>query len=429
MFFSYFKIIVKILRKNDFKSILMLSGGTIVSQIIAFIAQPIATRIYSPEDFGVMAMVLAVFTMFSPIMNGHYNLSIVTSKEDDEAYILTKLSLYIGFFLTLIIFAGLFIYNMFFPSTFQAAGFWIYSSILLLFFSSITNVVYSFNNRFKQYKILATVSIYRALSSNIVKIGLGIANFGYIGLIVSNLFSVIVGIKKQSELLWKYKNKIFSSTKEEVFHVLAKHKKQPLFSMPGLFAVSISFGIIPIFITSLYGTKELGFYALAQATIGLLITLVSTNISAVFFQKASKEMADFGTFNTSLKSSLTLLIMISIIPILVLLMYSESLFTFVFGDIWIRSGTFIVYLIPWQFMNLISGSLVNSLLISGHQIVKSIIQFFFLIGVIIIYYYSKTANLDIHEFLIILSSSFAINYLVLLFIIIKVSRKKLIINN
>jgi O-antigen/teichoic acid export membrane protein len=96
MFFSYFKIIVKILRKNDFKSILMLSGGTIVSQIIAFIAQPIATRIYSPEDFGVMAMVLAVFTMFSPIMNGHYNLSIVTSKEDDEAYILTKLSLYIG---------------------------------------------------------------------------------------------------------------------------------------------------------------------------------------------------------------------------------------------------------------------------------------------------------------------------------------------
>jgi len=43
--------------KSDFfKNALTLIGGTSVSQLIPLIAAPILTRLYSPEDYGILGM-------------------------------------------------------------------------------------------------------------------------------------------------------------------------------------------------------------------------------------------------------------------------------------------------------------------------------------------------------------------------------------
>lgn len=412
-----------LLQESELKNIAILSGGVFAGQFISILAQPIATRLYTPRDFGIMAIIVSLIGMFGPSLNGQYHLCIVSAKTDKEANSVTALSIYFGLIVSAIVSIGIIIYSFINPVTFAEAGLWLYMSIPILFVSGFTNVVNSYNNRYRQYKLLASVTLYRAIASNVVKLGLGFAHIGFIGLIASAVVSIIAGIKKQSSQLILNINSILSTNKKELIEVLIRYKAQPLFSTPGLFVVTFSNNLIPIFISTLYGIKEVGYYSLAMAMLYLPIQLISSNVGTVYFRKASLEKAESGSFYRSYKSTFVLLSLLSIIPFVVLYFSAEPLFSFVFGAEWLRSGTFIMLLIPWYWMNFIVGTLVISLIISGNQLIKLIIQSLFVVLSFVIYYFANSLHLTIEQFLLAISLAFALVYLILLYIIYRTSRQ------
>tara|TARA_R110001583_G_scaffold56717_1_gene170918 strand:+ start:6588 stop:7877 length:1290 start_codon:yes stop_codon:yes gene_type:complete len=416
------KLLIGLLKNNQFKNIGILTSGVISAQIIGFISQPIATRLYTPSDFGKMAIILSIISLFSSSLNGQYQLSIVTSDSDKEANVITAMSLYFGFVISLLVSCGIVFYSIIRPDEFAELGYWIYITIPLIFASSITNVLTSYNNRYEQYKIIASVSLIRASTSNFIKIFLGILNFGFVGLICSMFVSLFSGFWMQSKYLRKNLKQIFSSSIFEIKGVLVKYKKQPLFSTPGIFAISYSISIVPIFISTLYGVKELGYYALSIANFGLLVTLITNSIGPIYFKQASKEKSETGNFYQSFKSTLLLLFLAAIVPFFVLMFFSEKLFGLVFGQDWIRSGTFTILLIPWQFMNLIVSTFVSSLIISNSQRIKLIIQSFFVVEILIIFYLSKVYKLTIEQFLSTISFAYGFTYLIMLIFIYKKSK-------
>jgi len=419
--------LIRLLRESELRNIAILSGGVFVGQFISILAQPVATRLYTPSDFGILAIIISLVGMFGPSLNGQYHLSIVSAPNDKEANALTALSIYFGLVVSGIVSIGIIIYSFISPETFAEAGLWIYVSIPIIFIGGITNVLNSYNNRYKQYKLLASLALYRAIASNVVKLGLGFAQIGFVGLIASSLISILAGLKRQSAHLRLNINLILSTNKKELLRVLTKYKAQPLFSTPGLFVVTFSNNLIPIFISSLYGIKEVGYYSLAMAMLYLPIQLISSNVGTVYFRKASMEKAETGSFYRSFKSTVVLLSLLSFVPFIVLYFSAETLFSFVFGIEWLRSGTFIQLLIPWYWMNFIVGTLVISLIISGNQLTKLIIQCLFLAFSFAIYYLAKSVHLPIEKFLLYISLAFASIYFILLYIIYKTSKHKTII--
>lgn len=421
------KFVIKLshlLRENELKNIAILSSGVFAGQFISILAQPVATRLYTPKEFGILALISSLIGMFGPSLNGQYHLCIVSAPNDKEADAVTALSILFGIFISILVSIGIIIYIYISPDTFAEAGLWIYIVIPLLINAGFTNVLNSYNNRYKQYKLLASLSLYRAIASNIVKLGLGFAKVGFIGLISSIIISYVVGFKKQTERLRENIDAIFSTSKKELIDVLKKYKAQPLFSTPGLFVVTFSNNLIPVFISTLYGIKEVGYYSLAMAMLLLPISLLSSNIGTVYFRKASLEKAETGSFYRSFKSSVALLTLLSLIPFILLYFFAEPLFAFVFGAEWLRSGTFIQFLIPWYWMNFIVGTLVISLIISGDQLIKLIVQCLFIIASFVIYYAAKSMHLSIEQYLLSISLSFASIYALLLIIIYKTSRHK-----
>jgi O-antigen/teichoic acid export membrane protein len=415
---------------SEFNNVAILSGGVLISQAISSLAQPFATRLYLPQEFGIVAIIVSLVSMFSGVLNGQYDLCIVTAKTNKEANSVTALSLYIGLALSFLVSIGIIVFNIINPGVLKDAGAWIYVSIPLLILSGIVNVLNSYNNRYKQYKLLASVSMYRAIAANGVKVGFGFAKIGVIGLILSALVSNIVGLRSQSKQLRANFKEVLSTNKKELKGVLVKFKAQPMFSAPGLFVVSYSYSIIPLFISALYGLKEVGFYSLAMGMLGLPISLIGTNVGKVFFRKASLEKAETGCFYQSFKSSLIILTVLSIIPFVILWLFAEPMFSFVFGHMWFRSGTFVRMLVPWYWMNFIVGSLVIGLIISGKQLLKLSVQCLFVVEAFIIYIVVKKMTLNIETFLLTLSCFYGMTYLLLLYFIYKtsVTRETLIID-
>ena len=72
--------------KSEFnRNILTLMTGTTIAQAIPIAISPILTRIYTPEDFGIFAIFLAITLIIGGIANGRYELAIMIPKKDEDA--------------------------------------------------------------------------------------------------------------------------------------------------------------------------------------------------------------------------------------------------------------------------------------------------------------------------------------------------------
>ena len=83
----------KVLPKNSFiRSVSVLVGGTATAQVIAILASPILTRLYSTEDFCLLAVYGSIIGIVGVIASLRYELAIPIAETDKEAASLVYLS-------------------------------------------------------------------------------------------------------------------------------------------------------------------------------------------------------------------------------------------------------------------------------------------------------------------------------------------------
>lgn len=402
-----------LLSRSGFKDILVLSSGVLLGQVVSFFMQPIATRLFSVEDFGIFSIIVSTVSIISPIITLQYHMSIVTAESDDEADILCSLNFYliaiIGTLTTLI----LVLYNYIYPTTFSEAGLWIYMSIPLSVVTGIIYVVESYNNRYEQYKLMATVALQRSVISNALRVIFGLLNPGEWGLVISQVFSISFGVKKQGKYLIKNYKKIFSSSYEDIKKTAIKHIAQPLFSTPGHFLVNFSYSILPIFINSLYTIEEAGFFSISITVLGLPLNLISSNVARIFFRNASIERDQKGNFSSTLLSTSIILTIISFLGFFILWLISEPLFALIYGTEWSRSGVFVKILIPMYALRFIVLSLMHGFIVANKQNLKLLLQSLFIVAAVVVFILSRRNNFDIETFLLYINWTYTAVYVIL----------------
>ena len=86
-------MINKLKPKSEFtRNVLTLMTGTAIAQAIPIIVSPILTRLYSPEDFGRLALFISIVSIMSVLATGKYELAIILPKKNSTAYQLVSLS-------------------------------------------------------------------------------------------------------------------------------------------------------------------------------------------------------------------------------------------------------------------------------------------------------------------------------------------------
>jgi O-antigen/teichoic acid export membrane protein len=203
---------------------------------------------------------------------------------------------------------------------------------------------------------------------------------------------------------------------------MIKNKRQPLFSMPGLFIVSISTSLLTIIIGDLYGMEVVGYYSISLTVLGLPIALIGSSVGKIFFKNASQEYNSTGQFYSTFKNTLLILIGGGMIPFAFLGVFSEQMFGFIFGQGWGISGVYIRYLLPWYFMVYLAGTMMTALIISGKQFLKLVLQSVFAVIVLFVYLLAKYTDMKIEMFLLNISVLFMFNYFILLYIIFRESK-------
>ena len=385
--------------KSEFtKNTFVLIIGTIAAQSIPIILQPFLRRIYSPEDFGAMAVYLTIFGMASIAISLRYEAAIVLPKNNIAAANTFSLSCLINIcFSACMLAALLFFKNEFaelinFPKK--------YSNYLyfLPFACSAFGIYQSMNYwliRQKAFRASANNKIARRGAEGAVQTAAGLLKIPgglFIGDLIGNFANVISGLLQVIKNNFSFK----TISLRKMLYALNKYSDFPKFNViPTLLSSAAT--VLPfLFINKLYSTETVGYLDLSRLVLSIPLTFIAGSISQVFFQQTTEKKHNFLSIKKDVANILYVLLAIVFIEAGIILLFGPALFGFVFGSKYELSGFFSQILIFSFALNFI-GAAFSSIFITFEKIkINSIWQVVYFSAICSLLFFK---NLDIYDFL------------------------------
>jgi len=393
-------MISKLKPKSEFsRNVLTLMTGTTIAQAIPIAISPILTRLYTPEDFGVFALYVAVFSVFGSVANAKYELAIMLPKKDEDAINVMALGFIINIILTLFLLLMVIVFHDNFLNLLGNKDIspWLYFIPVSVFLTGCFNLLNYFNNRLKYYKDLAKVNVAKSIAMAIVQFSMGFLKFGAMGLISGQIVSQIVS---NTKLLFNIKklNLFIKIKKVKIIALAKRYKDFPKYKTPSSILDIFTLQTPYIFLPQLFNLSMSGSYFFANRIISIPSGLIATSISQVYFQKISKyyQKNEIYTFfkNTTIK-----LFSISIILALIIYFLSPIMFDIIFGNKWKLSGEIASLLSVIFFVRFIVSPISVTLILEKYIKLGVLWQVIYFITTSMVFLVSYYIKLNFFQFL------------------------------
>jgi len=406
------------------RNVLTLVTGTTIAQAIPVAISPILTRMYSPEDFGVLAVFTSITAIFGSIANGRYEMAIVLPVEDEDAINLTALAILIALGLSIALLFVAIIFNGPLVGLIgnKEISSWLYFIPLAVFLIGLFNALNYFHTRIKNFKDISKATVYQAITGAFIQLGLGFLKTGAGGLISGQILSRFAGNTTLGLKLLSDKVLLRSINRKDMKRLAQRYSNFPKFSMWGVLVNTLSYNSTNIFIAAIYSTTTLGFFSMGNRVLGMPSSLIGQSVGRVFFQKATEEKNQTGkavnTFNKTFKG-----LLIMVVPGFTILFFIvEPLFTFVFGEEWRIAGQYAKIMMPLFFIRFMVSPLSIITNVFEKQVVSLVWQISLLAATIVTFIISFKSNFETIIFLYLFSVALFILYALLFFIVLRISR-------
>lgn len=400
----------KVFQSNFAKNVLIMGGGTAGAQILGAVFSPIITRIYTPEEYGVLSLFVTILGLIAITASFKYEDAIPIAGNDEQAINVLGLSFLI--LLVYVAFSGV-LFSLFGNSilSFLDAQALINYKFLIpigVFFVGNYNILMRWGFRKKNFKAISQTKLTQSITGNVLKIVLGLFGIKPHGLLIGQIVSQGAGattllrpLVQKDKFLLKKINRI------KVIESAKRYKNFPIFYVPDQLLNFAGLQLPVFFISFLYGTEILGLYSLANSIINLPMSLIGQSVGDVFFSEA----ANIGSSNPKRVKDLSLnlfkkLFVIGLVPLLVLLFFGPFLFSFVFGPEWYLSGVYARILSVLIFSRLIFTPI--SRVYTIYERLKEQLLVDLLRVVLIIMVFSLAHFFSLNSFLYITLNSFAV---------------------
>jgi len=341
------------LKKGSFvRNVITLMTGTALAHALVVLAAPVLTRLYKPEDFGVLALFLSIVGILSVIACWCYELSIVLPEKEEDAANLLALSIMIttGMSLLTLVVVALFRHSLATLLGAPEITFYLWLVPLSLLGFGFFQTFNYWCTRKKKFKYLAVQKIAQSTTTvgtqmcagGFLKLGAG----GLIGgnIIGNTLATAILGWK-----IWKVDKNIIrkSINPSKIRKQALKYKKFPRYSAPNGLLNTTSQQLPGILFTLFFGPIVLGYYYLAYRIFSVPMSLLGQAFAQVFYPKASEYYNTNADIKALVRNTYKVLLKISILPSIFLFMFAPTLFDFIFGENWRIAGEYLRLILPW----------------------------------------------------------------------------------
>ncbi|HVT40283.1 MAG TPA: oligosaccharide flippase family protein [Gemmatimonadaceae bacterium] len=369
---QHLALLRRVVRQSAYlKNTLALLSGTFVTQAIVFIASPILSRIFGLEDFGNLANFNAWVSLLMLFGNLRYEHAILVAKGPEktgQAIALTALLSLASFVAYALIAAGIYFF-------FHGAGYLAHLKSIVLFIPfgtlslSLSSLFIQFNVKSGRFKRLASVTAMQVAVALVPQVLLGKLHVRHaliLGTIVGCVFSAAV-------FAWFFVREegmrgVRAGMSAASLRATAReHLNFPRYTLAADAVTVVSQQFIPVFILALFNPAVAGLYAFSIRVVRVPLIVLSTAVAGALRKEAidlvhgGRSLA--GLFSVTVRS----LALISLLPLVVVLLFAEPLFGFVFGHQWTGAGRVVQILSPGILFEFIALPLTTFFLVTNTQ--------------------------------------------------------------
>ncbi|MDQ1245254.1 MAG: lipopolysaccharide exporter, partial [Campylobacterota bacterium] len=365
---------------------------------------------YTPEDFGVFALYMAIVSILSVVATGRYEMAIMLPKKDEDVNSIVKLIMILLTSISLLALFIVYIFNTQITSLFENKDIssWLYFLPISIFLVAIYQVYNYLLIREKNFKKLSTNKIIVSTTNASTQLGVGLAYTSAFGLLFGNIVGYIVSI--YFIIKSKVVNKYFIFENSSIKKVAKEYENFPKYDVPSVL-VNVIANQLPILALGKYfGLGILGLYSFMYKVLMMPISLLSSTVLDVFKQRATEDYNKYGNCRDIYVKTFKKLILLGMVPFTILGIFAPEIFAFIFGENWRVAGEFAQIMTPMLYLKFVISPLSFMFYIAGKQKYDLAGQFILLLILVL----SIAIGLQFNDEKIVLIS-FSIGYTIIYF--------------
>lgn len=354
----------------------MLVGGTGLSQLVLILSLPLLTRLYSAEDFSLLAVYTSLLTTLSVVACLRYDVAIPLPRSSVKAAnllgvaLLCSASVCLAAAAVVVVFGGNIAALLKSPAL-EPYLLWLVFSVWIA--SSYSAIQYWLVRK-QRFGVIATTRVKRSFASSGIQVGFGVLGWTPLGLFVGQAVSFGGGIRALvSSVLQHDRTQLGTMRATRMWHAAKAYKRFPIFSTFEAFSRTASVQLPILLIAALAAGPEAGFVLLASRALSTPVRLLGDSINQVYFSRAPSKLRD-GRLPDFTASVIDGLARVGVGPLLFIGMVAPNVFPIVFGSEWARAGTIVSWMTPGFLVQLLSSPVQSILHVTNNQFKALVLQ-------------------------------------------------------
>lgn len=372
-------MIGKLLPQSQYaRNVVTLITGTGLAQAIPIAASPLLTRLYSPAEFGLFALYMAIASIAAVAITGRYELAILLPKSERDALHIVALAASLSFILSAVLLFLVILFNQPLSRIFgnPALGSWLYWLPASTFLTGLYQSLNYWCNRKSLYKQMSINRTLQSGGASLTQLGGGYFGVGPLWLVGGQLIGQILSAIGLAKAIWHKEWRTIQKLDIRSMALLAKkYLDFPKFLIVAHGLNTVSSQTPVMLLSALFNASTAGFYMLTQRVLGAPMSLVATAVGDVFRQEASHSYVHYGNCLEVYKKTFKRLLWISVVPFLLFFFIAPPLFALIFGGAWRVAGEYAQILTPMFFLQFITSPLSAMFMIAQKQKLDLIWQF------------------------------------------------------
>ncbi len=344
--------------------------GTVVAQVLPLAVLPVLTRGVGAEQLGFYFLWLGIAGILTVAGTGRFDLALYTARTQqsvDYCFRLVVMSSALMAAIALMVASAT--DSSWLPAEMAVSpGQFTVSLILFAGAMAVHQAILAVLVYRSDFIRLGWAKVLLAGLVAILQLAMVLAGLGLHGLIYSQLLMTIVAAS--IALNWAGLSPLRLAREFSGLRLACTFKRNyrfPLYSMPADFINTLAAQLPLIVIAARFDSPSLGFFALTMRVLSAPIGLIANSILTVYKERAGREYRETGTCRGAYLYTLRTLVPLAIPPLLVIALFGEELFRFIFGVDWAQAGRYAQILTPLFFMRFIASPLSYTLYIAHRQ--------------------------------------------------------------
>lgn len=353
-------MVLRQLLTGNKRNLLILSGGTFISQLIPFAISPFLTRLYTPDQFSSLELVLRISAFFAVISTLRFDIAIPLPKEDDKAYQLFTLSFFSTLVTSLLCLLLFTIFQIPITQFLDNPGFnkWLLFIPILVLLMGVAQAGSNSLLRIGRYRFISLFRIVDSGLNNVGKIAFALLISGSVfSLILPNFIGAFfLAILPVLALKSYVKKNNLSTDIGKLKKTFVEFSEFPKVNLPNALIDVLHLSAVVIIIAHFFGAAALGLYALKVRILKTPSIVIGNSAGQIFYQTASKMHADGLSIAPLFLKYLSYFILVGLIIFIPFTLAGPIIFSLVFGESWKFAGELAQVTSIWMFLGFIASA-------------------------------------------------------------------------